>query len=44
MYIVNNKMSKWNFNIGETSNTTENFDSKPMLEKIKSIRKKKTDF
>lgn len=37
-------MSKWNFNIGETSNTTENFDSKPMLEKIKSIRKKKPIF
>jgi hypothetical protein len=44
MYIVNNKMSKWNFNIGETPNTTENLHSKPMLEKIKSIRKKKPIF
>jgi hypothetical protein len=44
MYIVNNKMSKWNFNIGETSNIKENFDSDPMLEKIKSISKKKSKF
>jgi molecular chaperone GrpE (heat shock protein) len=37
-------MSKWNFDIGKTSNITENFDSKPMIEKIKSIRKKKPIF
>ena len=37
-------MSKWNFDIGKTSNITENFDSKPMIEKIKSIRKKKPKF
>jgi hypothetical protein len=44
MYIVNNKMSKWNFNIGETSNIKENFDADPMIEKIKNIRKKKPKF
>jgi hypothetical protein len=44
MYIVNNKMSKWNFNIGETSNIKENFDADPMIEKIKKIREKKPKF
>jgi hypothetical protein len=44
MYIVNNKMSTWNFDIGKTSNITENFDSKPMIEKIKKIREKKPKF
>jgi hypothetical protein len=44
MYIVNNKMSKWNFNIGETSNMKENFDADPMIEKIKKLREKKPKF
>lgn len=44
MYIVNNKMSTWNFNIGETSNMKENFDADPMVEKIKKIREKKPKF
>jgi hypothetical protein len=37
-------MSKWNFDIGKTSNIKENFDSDPMLEKMKKIREKKPKF
>lgn len=37
-------MSKWNFDIGKTSNITENFDADPMVEKIKKIREKKPKF
>lgn len=37
-------MSKWNFNIDKISNIKENFDSDPMIEKIKKIRGKKSKF
>ena len=37
-------MSTWNFDIGKTSNITENFGANPMVEKIKKIRERKPKF